>query len=194
MMLLSYTVDGLMGEGKLPPNVFLLTVFFLVLHFLAATQDIAVDGWALTMLSRENVGYASTCNSVGQTAGFFLGYTIFLALESKDFCNTYLRLEPEETGMVELSTFLYYWGVIFVVVTTAVWLFKSEKREGHAEERKTVVEGKDLSLHDGFCLGWKSSMCGGCGMMSCRFEGDSVLGRNIVLGPSVFWEGGWGHF
>ena len=29
-----------------------------------ATQDIAVDGWALTMLSPENVGYASTCNSV----------------------------------------------------------------------------------------------------------------------------------
>jgi len=33
---------------------------FLPLNFLAATQDIAVDGWALTMLSRKNVGYAST--------------------------------------------------------------------------------------------------------------------------------------
>ena len=42
---------------------------FFFLNFLAATQDIAVDGWALTMLKRQNVGYASTCNSVGQTAG-----------------------------------------------------------------------------------------------------------------------------
>ena len=47
---------------------------FFFLNFLAATQDIAVDGWALTMLKRENVGYASTCNSVGQTAGYFMGY------------------------------------------------------------------------------------------------------------------------
>jgi len=45
---------------------------FFFLNFLAATQDIAVDGWALTMLQRHNVGYASTCNTVGQTAGYFL--------------------------------------------------------------------------------------------------------------------------
>lgn len=67
------------------------------------SQDIAVDGWALTMLSRENVGYASTCNSVGQTAGYFMGNMLFLALESADFCNKYLRVEPRDTGIVTLS-------------------------------------------------------------------------------------------
>lgn len=35
-----------------PVNVLPLTVIFFCLNFLAATQDIAVDGWALTMLSR----------------------------------------------------------------------------------------------------------------------------------------------
>lgn len=145
MIILSYTIDTLMGEGKQPPNVFLLTVFFLFLHFLAATQDIVVDGWALTMLSRENVGYASTCNSVGQTAGFFLGYTVFLALESKEFCNGYLRVVPQETGIVELSTFLYYWGFIFVLMTTAVWFFKSEKREENTGEKKTIQEGERIT-------------------------------------------------
>lgn len=69
----------------------------------SALKDIAVDGWALTMLSRENVGYASTCNSVGQTAGYFLGNVLFLALESADFCNKYLRGEPKDTGIVTLS-------------------------------------------------------------------------------------------
>ena len=141
MILLSYTVDGLLGMGQLPPNVLLLTVAFVFLHFLAATQDIAVDGWALTMLSRENVGYSSTCNSVGQTTGFFLGYTIFLALESKEFCNTYLRVTPEETGILELSTFLFYWGVIFITITTLIWWFKSEKREDYGEEKKSIHEG-----------------------------------------------------
>lgn len=142
MFLLSYTIDDLMGGGggATPPNVFVLTVAFFALHFLAATQDVAVDGWALTMLSKENVGYASTCNSVGQTAGYFLGYTAFLALESKDFCNAYLRWgEPQERGIMDLSTFLFFWGVVFVVVTSLVWLFKREEREGHAEEKQGVL-------------------------------------------------------
>lgn len=55
------------------------------------------------MLSRENVGYASTCNSVGQTAGYFMGNVLFLALESADFCNKYLREEPRDMGIVTLS-------------------------------------------------------------------------------------------
>ncbi|XP_064814648.1 acetyl-coenzyme A transporter 1-like [Oncorhynchus masou masou] len=104
MLYLSVTVDTLLksDEGR-GPDVVTLTAVFFMLAFLAATQDIAVDGWALTMLSRENVGYASTCNSVGQTAGYFLGNVLFLALESADFCNKYLRAEPKETGIVTLS-------------------------------------------------------------------------------------------
>ncbi|MCP9264025.1 hypothetical protein DINM_006950 [Dirofilaria immitis] len=72
MLLLSYKVSGIMGDDgtNSTPNVFLLMLSFLPLNFLAATQDIAVDGWALTMLSRENVGHASTCNAAGQTIGF----------------------------------------------------------------------------------------------------------------------------
>ena len=33
-------------------------------------QDIAVDGWALTILRKENVGYAATTNAMGQTLGY----------------------------------------------------------------------------------------------------------------------------
>lgn len=33
------------------PDVLFLTGIFFAFNFLAATQDIAVDGWALTMLS-----------------------------------------------------------------------------------------------------------------------------------------------
>lgn len=52
MLLLSFTSDTLFGEEGSQPNVYLITATFFVLCFLAATQDIAVDGWALTMLSR----------------------------------------------------------------------------------------------------------------------------------------------
>lgn len=94
------------------PNIYLLTLIFGAFNFLAATQDIAVDGWALTMLQRRNVGYASTCNTVGQTAGFFLGNVVFLALESADFCNRvlwFLRDDPTSTiGLVTLSGIIQY--------------------------------------------------------------------------------------
>ncbi|KAG5847765.1 hypothetical protein ANANG_G00129680 [Anguilla anguilla] len=117
MLYLSVTAESLLeGDGRHGPDVFAITALFFTLSFLAATQDIAVDGWALTMLSRANVGYASTCNSVGQTAGYFLGNVLFLALESADFCNKYLRQEPRDAGIVTLSDFLFFWAAVFMGV------------------------------------------------------------------------------
>lgn len=57
MLLLSTSIDSMMGEGESrgggqSVSVFTLTAVFFMLNFLAATQDIAVDGWALTMLSK----------------------------------------------------------------------------------------------------------------------------------------------
>lgn len=96
MIFLSHHVDNWIGET---PNIEILTLMFFILNFLAATQDIAVDGWALTMLKKDNRGHSSACNSVGQTAGFFLSYVLFMALESSSFCNMYLRWEPKDEGM-----------------------------------------------------------------------------------------------
>ena len=74
-----------------------------------------MDGWALTMLQRHNVGYASTCNSVGQTAGYFLGYVFFMGLESY--------------GLVTLAGFLRFWAAVFMIATTLVAVLKSETSE-----------------------------------------------------------------
>lgn len=54
MIFLSYHVNSLIGSEKSGDgvSVYFLTFIFFMLNFLAATQDIAVDGWALTMLSR----------------------------------------------------------------------------------------------------------------------------------------------
>ena len=130
MIVLSYNVPHLLGrvEGE-RINVFALAAHFFILNLLAATQDIAVDGWALTMLSKENVGFASTCNSIGQTAGYFIAFTVFMALESADFCNSYLRFTPSDTGIVDLAGFLYFWGILFLIVTTLVGLLKHERQE-----------------------------------------------------------------
>lgn len=154
MLLLSGHVDRWLGGDGIEPNVPLLTLLFFLLNFLAATQDIAVDGWALTMLKRCNVGYASTCNSVGQTAGYFLGYVVFIALESKDFCNSYLRAEPAAVGMVTLPRFLWFWGITFIVATTLVALFKKENdvEDEHTEARYQVEH--ELNIHESYKVLW----------------------------------------
>ncbi|KAI4873241.1 hypothetical protein NFI96_020580 [Prochilodus magdalenae] len=153
MLALSFIADSLLeSNGPNGPDVVTLTAIFFMLAFLAATQDIAVDGWALTMLSRENVGYASTCNSVGQTAGYFLGNVLFLALESADFCNKYLRFEPQDRGLVTLSDFLFFWGIVFMVSTTLVAVIKKENsgqqrlKRRPKEETQGVVETYKLLL------------------------------------------------
>ncbi|XP_070609595.1 acetyl-coenzyme A transporter 1 [Erythrolamprus reginae] len=143
MMYLSVRVDSLLGEADgQSPDVMALTVTFFLFEFLAATQDVAVDGWALTMLSRENVGYASTCNSVGQTAGYFLGNVLFLALESPSFCNKYLRFQPQAKGIVTLSDFLFFWGAVFLITTTLVALLKKENQTiaPSKEETKGITD------------------------------------------------------
>lgn len=52
MIFLSTSVNSLLGSADSSPSIYLLTAAFFAMNFLAATQDIAVDGWALTMLSR----------------------------------------------------------------------------------------------------------------------------------------------
>lgn len=142
MIILSSHVDQWLGDNGSQPNIEILTLLFFSLNFLAATQDIAVDGWALTMLNKRNVGHASTCNSVGQTAGFFLGNILFMALESASFCNMYLRHEPSDKGIVTLAGFLHFWGWIFLITTTLVAMIKKELQ--HVDSEHETAPEKDI--------------------------------------------------
>ncbi|CAB3221904.1 unnamed protein product [Arctia plantaginis] len=144
MIIMSNSITDWLGSEDVAPSMMYLTISFLFLNFLAATQDIAVDGWALTMLKRCNVGHASTCNTVGQTAGFFLGYVLFLALESPYFCNKYIRSEPEATGIVTLASFLLFWGWIFIITTTLIAVFKHESNDTTVKENNDTRGLKDV--------------------------------------------------
>jgi len=104
-----------------------LTGLFFVVILLTATQDIAVDGWALEILHKNNIGYASTCQSIGLSIGYFMSYTIFLALNSPEFSNAYLRSVPQSTGVVSIGGYLAFWGIVYIVFTMLLALFKHEK-------------------------------------------------------------------
>jgi len=57
----------------------------------------------VAIVVRRNVGWVATCNTVGQTAGYFVGNVVFLTLESADFCNKYIYAQHETHGVVTLS-------------------------------------------------------------------------------------------
>ncbi|SGY33301.1 BQ5605_C002g01479 [Microbotryum silenes-dioicae] len=108
------------------PNVQTLTILFFTLVFFAATQDIAVDGWALTLLSKDNLSYASTAQTIGLNTGYFLSFTVFLAFNSLEFSNKYFRSQPLDYPLVTLSGYLKFWGVAFIIVTLYLAFFQSE--------------------------------------------------------------------
>ncbi|KAL8873832.1 MAG: hypothetical protein Q9174_000761 [Haloplaca sp. 1 TL-2023] len=109
--------------------------FFLV--FLCATQDIAVDGWALTLLSLPNLSYASTAQTVGLTAGHFLSYTVFLAFNSPDFANRWFRSTPSEVGVMTLAGYLTFWGWSYLIVTLGLAMLKREEK---TKEKDSIME------------------------------------------------------
>ncbi|TKA23689.1 hypothetical protein B0A50_06525 [Salinomyces thailandicus] len=104
------------------------TGWWFALVFMCATQDIAVDGWALTLLSPSNLSYASTAQTVGLTAGHFLSYTVFLALSSPDFANKYFRAAPSVEGLMTLDSYLQFWGWVYLIVTLGLAFLKKEDR------------------------------------------------------------------
>ncbi|KAK5133463.1 hypothetical protein LTR08_007705 [Meristemomyces frigidus] len=113
------------------------TGWWFALVFMCATQDIAVDGWALTLLSPQNLSYASTAQTVGLTAGHFLSYTVFLAFSSADFANKYFRSSPLPQGLMTLDSYLTFWGYAYIVVTVGLAVLK---REDRTKEKDSIAE------------------------------------------------------
>ncbi|OAW00114.1 hypothetical protein PTTG_25168 [Puccinia triticina 1-1 BBBD Race 1] len=112
------------------PDVKTLTVLFFTLVMFAATQDIAVDGWALELLSQDNLSYASTAQTVGLNIGYFLSFTVFLAFNSLEFSNNRCRslfgFPIQDYPLMTLSGYLKFGGVCFILVTLYLSFFQTE--------------------------------------------------------------------
>ena len=59
----------------------------------------------------------------------FLSFTVFLALNSKEFCNAYLRDSPGEAGLFSLGDFMGFWGWVFLASTVVVFFVKKDEHE-----------------------------------------------------------------
>ncbi|KAI9482648.1 MAG: acetyl-coenzyme A transporter 1-domain-containing protein [Benjaminiella poitrasii] len=128
--LLGSRIDDLMAHDV---PIYTLTYAFLTVIFFCATQDIAVDGWALTLLSKDSLSYASTAQTIGLNSGYFLSFTVFLSFNSAEFSNTYLRTVPKPEGVLGLGAYMCFWAALYLIVTAYLVFFKTERNETHEE-------------------------------------------------------------
>jgi PAT family acetyl-CoA transporter-like MFS transporter 1 len=154
-------------------NIKGVTTFFFCLYFLMATQDIAVDGWALTMLKKENRGKGPICNSIGQNIGYFLSFVGFLGFNDIEASETLWRpllgLSSNPTkGMVSLKGFLKFMGGVMLITTMSVAFFKRElpisssgasvsdnyKKRDDGDEEDGELDAAELGLKETYRRLW----------------------------------------
>ncbi|KXN81096.1 hypothetical protein AN958_06050 [Leucoagaricus sp. SymC.cos] len=131
MLYISMNVEKLMDDPA--NNVTELTVIFTSLVMFSATQDIAVDGWALTLLSQDSLSYASTCQTIGLNTGFFASFTVFLALNSESFTGKW------GIPRLTLGVYLKSWSIICYTVTFWLFFFKKEEKEAASETDMSIT-------------------------------------------------------
>ena len=113
------------------------TGWWFLLVFLCATQDIAVDGWAISLLSIQNISYASTAQTVGLTAGQFLSHTVFLAFNAPDFANRWFRTNRQDYGLISLGGYMGFAGWAYFIVTIGLAVLKREEKN---RDRDGIIE------------------------------------------------------
>ena len=121
-------------------QIYHLTAMLMINTLVICCQDIAVDSWALEILHPSNESYASSVQMVGMRFGGILANSVFVALNSVDFCNKYIFKikegeEPRKEPYISFSEFVYYWACGQFVITICILFFVPEKVE-FAEDEK----------------------------------------------------------
>lgn len=81
----------------------------------------------------------------------FIGYVILLVFESPEFCNKYIFSEPRTEGLITLAGFLKFWGIVFLITTVLIALFKKERSELDYE----LEEHPDYGVKKAYPILWK---------------------------------------
>ncbi len=128
-IILSYSLESLLVGLRITE----LTIIFFFIMFLTATQDICVDGWALTLFGSSNVIWQSISQMIGQPLGGFLGSPVLLTFESANMTNRLIRqplgIADQPYGLFTLAQFVRFWGILFLITTCALtFLFREQEQ------------------------------------------------------------------
>ncbi|KAI0078492.1 MFS general substrate transporter [Panus rudis PR-1116 ss-1] len=128
MLLISFNSEEFMNNPA--DHIYALSAAFTALVTFSATQDIAVDGWALTLLSEDCLSYAATCQTIGLNTGYFASFTVFLALNSESFAQKW------GIPRLTLGSYLRFCSLFSFAVT--IWLLFIKEDKESAEENINI--------------------------------------------------------
>ena len=104
---------------------FTLTFFV----FIITCQDIAVDSWAVEMLHPCNATYGSSSQSIGQRIGTFFSTSLFISLNSVEFCAKWIygtELDEKTDPVLTLDSYILIWASFQLIITIIVAIFVPE--------------------------------------------------------------------
>lgn len=158
---LSFKIEDLIADKNITTLGFL--GFFIVM--MVAIQDIAVDGWNLTLLKNENLAWGSVAQTIGQTFGSLFGGNLLILLSSKKFCNEYLFSNPSESPLIPLDILFKLFFFVIFLITLVVHLGVKEKNPEVSHNFNNIWElvrefkgfyfNKNLKYLVIFLLTWK---------------------------------------
>jgi PAT family acetyl-CoA transporter-like MFS transporter 1 len=128
-LFLSFYIESLISTN----SVIILTIIFFFIIFLTATEDICIDGLAISLFAMTNPQWASTSQTIGQNLGQFASSSFLLTFESSNFTNRFIRkplsLPLQSSGLFSLEQFVRFIAVTFLIVTICLIVFLREKQE-----------------------------------------------------------------
>ena len=131
----SYYLKDLIEEK----SIFLITIWFTIILWCWALQDISIDGWWVTIVKQENAKYSALAQMTGINLGIFVSTTVFFAFNSLDFCKSYLYLEESEVSpIIDEFSFMRYWSIIIFAISLYTILFSSETKDRIKYEEREI--------------------------------------------------------
>lgn len=131
---LSSSQDALVAKvaaGNSSAMIWIVLAWFLVMIFCANVR-IAIDSWAIDLLSPSNVHWASPAVTIGEAVSGFVSFNLFLGATS-------FKSSKDESGKAEpADTHLFFLGSAAIFVITAVSLMIG-KRENNKEPRTRTI-------------------------------------------------------
>ena len=86
MCVILFYLRSNLEELLIAKEVHFVSSLLIVLVFIITCQDIAVDSWAIEMLLPQFSTYGSSSQSIGQRLGIFISTSVFISLNSPEFC------------------------------------------------------------------------------------------------------------
>lgn len=96
------------------------------------------------------MSYASTAQTVGLNTGYFLSFTVFLAFNSVEFSNKYVRPSSYQSSipLVTLPGYLRFAAMSYICVTAYLAFLQREEDDIKSPQLKAKDENAELDASE----------------------------------------------